>query len=376
MRVRAVTSFVLALMCACCMLASAQDAEPAGQGDADALRLRGRGMFRYEVRQRDKFDGWSDEIEVHRARFDARWRPMKDLRLLLELELTDGVAIRDIFARYDLHRAFRVKVGHFKKPFSALRMRSRWDLLIPRRGLLDKQVIGSSAFGGFGSRDAGLEMSGRIGKRKRVRFSYHVGLFDGWRLTDAFFRDPDDPDEPNTSHRDYAARLQLDLFKIASLGVCYNHKRARVALAPGSEMDRSFNAVSADVELELAGASLQIEGTYAANPNAVAGHSLLGGHAIASYRLRLADWLVVIPAFMAEIVDPDDELEGGRAWRLAGAVNLDIGAHTRVVLAAEGGFGDMVWTEQEYTTWDEPTEVESAPRPVDTRILVQLNVRL
>ena len=172
------------------------------------------------------------------------------------------------------------------------------------------------------------------------------------------------------------ARLQVGIFDKVFLGVSYNHKRARMTLAPGLEMDRTFNAVSGDISLALAGFGLQLEGIYASNPNAAAGHKLMGGHGTVSYRLKLSESMFLTPAFMAEFLDPDDELEEQHALRLAGALNLDIGKYTRVVLAVEGGSGEMQWVEPEFLTWDEPLPVLSAPRTVETRIYLQLNVRL
>lgn len=355
--------------------AAAQDAEKATPEKGE-LRLRGRGIVRYLARDWERFDGWHDEVDLNRARFDARWQPTKGLRLLLEIELTQGVEIRDAFVRYKFNRYLRIKAGNFKKPFSLLRMTPRWDLVIPRRGLINRHTIGNSLFGGFGGRNAGLMLFGRVGKRKGIRVHYWLGVFDGWLLTDAFFRDPDDPNDDNTSHRDYVARVQVGLFDKVFLGVSYNHKRANMALAPGVELDRTFNAVSADLLVSLAGFRLQAEGIYASNPNAAQDHYLTGGHGTISYRIKISDTLALTPALMAEFLDPDDQVDEKHALRLAGALNLDIGKYTRVILAAEGGDGEMVWAQPEFLTWDQPQNTMSAPRTVETRITLQLNVRL
>ena len=371
---------ILGLLYLLAFPAAAQEPAPGPEATAEAkkdeLRLRGRAIVRYLVRDWERFDGWHDEVDLNRARFDARWQATKRLRLMLEIELTQGVEIRDAFVRYQFNRYLRLKAGHFKKPFSLLRMTPRWDLLIPRRGLINRHTVGSSLFGGFGGRDSGVMLFGRAGRRKGVRVRYWAGLFDGWRLTDAFFRDPDDPNDDNTSHRDYVARLQVGLFDKVFLGISYNHKRANMALAPGVEMDRTFNAISGDVLISVAGFGLHLEGIYASNPNATQDHYLMGGHGTLSYRIKISDKLALTPAFMAEFLDPDDEVDGKNALRLAGALNLDIGKHTRVILAAEGGSGEMVWIQPEFLTWDDPLAVESAPRTVETRITLQLNVRL
>jgi hypothetical protein len=373
---RPTIALILGLLSLLAWPPAAQEAEKSSEAKKDELRLRGRGIFRYQLRDEAKYDGWTDEVRLNRARFDARWQPIKKLRLMLELELTQGVEIRDVFVRYNFHRLFRIKTGYFKKPFSLLRMTSRWDLLIPRRGLIDRHTVGRSMFGGFGARDAGVMVFGRVGKRKGVRVRYYLGVFDGWRLSDAFFRDPDNPNDDNTSHRDYVARVQVGLFDKVFLGVSYNHKRARMALAPGAELDRTFNAVSGDLLVSMAGFGLHVEGIYASNPNAAQDHYLMGGHATVSYRIKISDTLALTPAVMAEYLDPDDQVDENHALRLTGALNLDIGKYTRVILAAEGGDGEMVWIQPEYLTWDDPLAVESAPRTVDTRIYLQLNVRL
>jgi hypothetical protein len=373
---RPTIALILGLLSLLAWPAAAQEAEKSSEAKKDELRLRGRGIFRYQLRDEAKYDGWTDEVRLNRARFDARWQPIKKLRLMLELELTQGVEIRDVFVRYNFHRLFRIKTGYFKKPFSLLRMTSRWDLLIPRRGLIDRHTVGRSMFGGFGARDAGVMVFGRVGKRKAVRVRYYLGVFDGWRLSDAFFRDPDNPNDDNTSHRDYVARVQVGLFDKVFLGVSYNHKRARMALAPGAELDRTFNAVSGDLLVSMAGFGLHVEGIYASNPNAAQDHYLMGGHATVSYRIKISDTLALTPAFMAEYLDPDDQVDENHALRLAGALNLDVGKYTRVILAVDAGDGEMVWIQPEYLTWDDPLAVESAPRTVDTRIYLQLNVRL
>jgi len=372
---RPAIGIVLSLLFMPALPAAAQDTEKKTSAQ-DELRLRGRGIIRYQVRDEEKFGGWNDEIDLNRARFDARWQPTKGLRLSLEIELTQGVEIRDVFVRYKFNRYLRIKAGNFKKPFSLLRMTPRWDLVIPRRGLTNRHTIGSSLFGGLGGRDAGVMVFGRVGRRKSVRVRYWVGMFDGWQLTDEFFRDPDDPNDENTSHRDYVARVQVGLFDKVFLGVSYNHKCARMALAPGAEMDRTFNAVSGDLLVTLAGLRLHLEGIYASNPNAAPDHYLMGGHGTISYRIKISDTLALTPAFMAEFLDPDDQVDEKHALRLAGALNLDIGKYTRVILAAEGGDGEMVWEQPEFLTFNEPQNTESAPRTVETRITLQLNVRL
>jgi hypothetical protein len=340
--------------------------------DQEGLRLRGKLIGRYQIRdQEPKYGRWTDEISLHRARFDARWDVVEDLRLQLELEMTGGVKARDVYVRYKFHKAFKLWVGNFKKPFSRLRMTSRWDLLIPRRGIVDDHLVRKTMFGGFGRRDAGVMISGRVGAAIKLR--YFLGVFDGDFLNAAFHQDPDDPGEDNTNYRDYVARVQARLFPGVVVGFNYNHKRAGVLLSAGDERRLTFNLLGGDVRISAKGFRLQLEGLWGDNPNAQKGRKALGGHAILSYRIKLNQTMQLVPAFMFEYLDPDDELDGGDAMRLAGALNLLIGDHTRITLSAEGGIDEYAWEIPEYVDPETLELVQKGPIEVPTRILLQVN---
>ena len=359
-----IASLVVLLMC------------PLAQAwEQDGLKLRGKLIGRYQVRDQDrKFGRWTDEVTLHRARFDARWEVVEDLRLQLELELTGGVKARDVYARYQFHQAFKVTVGRFKKPFSRLRMTSRWDLLIPRRGILDSHVVRRSLFGGFGRRDAGIMFSGRVGEQVRLR--YFLGMFDGDLSQSAFFQDPDDPGEDNTNYRDYLARVQARVVRGVVVGFSFNHKRAGVLLSQGDEKRVTFNMLGADIRISVGGFRLQLEGTWGDNPNAAKGRKLLGGHAIASYRLKLNETMTLAPAFMFEYMDPDDGLEDNHAIRLAGAINLFVGKHTRLVLSVEGGPDEYSWEVPEYVDQETMELIQKGPIDVPTRIILQVYIAI
>jgi len=343
--------------------------------EKDGLRLRGRMIARYQLKDEDRSVGrWTDTLSLNRARIDARWQASEKIRLTLEFDMTQDFEMRDVFVRYTFLPEFKLTVGHFKKPFSRLRLTSRWQLPVPRRGLLDDEVIGDGPFGGYGNRDAGLMLSGRIGDKVRLR--YFLGVFDGMRLVESFFRDPATPDEPNASHRDYVGRLQVRLLKGLVLAVNANHKQARIALTPGQELNRSFNLFGGDIRYRYQDFCIQLEGAWGDNPHAMRGHKLLGGHAIVSYRWKINDTYSLTPAMMTEFLDPDDEVADGWAIRLAGALNLDIGAHTRVVLSAESGLEEYSWAVPDYISPEELILETVKPREVPTRIFLQLNLSL
>jgi hypothetical protein len=318
---------------------------------------------------------WTDTVELRRARFDARWQPNEGLSLVLETELARGPEIKDAFVRYRVHRALRISAGQLKKPFSRLRLTRRWDLIFPRRGLVDRHIVGRGPFGGFGARDPGVLLSGRMGEAG-VKLRYFIGVFDGFDVNEAFFKEPNAaPGEPNTSHRDYVGRLQLRIVKGLVVAASLSHKRAGLLLAAGTEQTRTFNLLEADLRWSLGGLRVALEGVWGDSPRAVKGHKLLGGHATLSYVWQAGSDIAVTPAVMLEALDPDDRVAGGAASRIAGAVNFDLGTYVRLVLAAEGGLDAYRWEEPEYLT-EEKLQPELESRTVPARLTLQLAVRI
>lgn len=134
---------------------------------SETLRIRGRLHSGWELSGKENPGTWSDSFYLHRARIDGRWKPNDWSKLNLEFEFSNNnFRIRDAYAEFspfkqsDLDLDFTV--GHFKKPFSRLRMMSPWDLDIPERGLMNAFVANGTRFGGFGARDIGLMVSGNV----------------------------------------------------------------------------------------------------------------------------------------------------------------------------------------------------------------------
>ena len=164
-------------------------------------------------------------------------------------------------------------------------------------------------------------MSGTVWKGLKVR--YFLGVFQG----------PGFVDGSPERHQDYVARLQARFFKGFVLGVNASHKLFEQEV---TGITRTVNLFGADVRWRFRGLTVQLEGAFGDNPEALVGHELLGGHAILGYRIRLDDDLRLTPAVMAEVVDPDLEVSWGLAVRLAGAVSLDYREVLRVIVYAEG----------------------------------------
>ncbi|RKY17221.1 MAG: hypothetical protein DRP90_06935, partial [Planctomycetota bacterium] len=295
------------------------------------LRLRGRLQTRFEV-EREREGSWSSGFRLRRARFDARFMPSEQARLVLELDGAEvlelggpeaaGVELKDAYGRYEVRDAFRVQVGRFKKPFSRLKMSSSWELPVPVRGLLNRHAVGGTSHGGFGGRDIGLMIFGRMKGLARLR--YYVGAFGG----DGLF------EGRRESHKDFVARLQVRPFKGLRVAVDATHKLYHDL----EGRTRTANLFGADARLRFRGFTLLLEGAYGDNVDAGPGRVLWGVHAIASYRFGPWDGWALTPAAMVESFDPDAGIAGGRALRFCGAVNLDVGEIFRLILFAESSF--------------------------------------
>ena len=84
--------------------------------ETEGLRLRGRLQGRWQVENESAdSDNWSEAFILRRARVDGRWEPENWLRLVAELDLSDGVRPKDVYGRLQPHELLRITAGQFKK---------------------------------------------------------------------------------------------------------------------------------------------------------------------------------------------------------------------------------------------------------------------
>ncbi|HOX44258.1 MAG TPA: hypothetical protein PK668_11705 [Myxococcota bacterium] len=311
-------------------------AAPALAWEWNDLRLRGRLQGRYEAFDRRVeeelgrayvLEGWGHHLDLRRARLDARWTPFAWLRLELETELAGGdLELRDVFAELTPHEAARLTVGNFKKPFSRLGMDAAFELPVPERGLLHEYAVGGSAYGGFGGRDLGVMLSGKVALPAKLKLRYYLGV---WNSAGELLDD-------GPPQHDYVARLQLKVWKglVIGLGAC--HKVFELGELDG--LQRTTNAFGGDIRFRRGDLWLQLEVSYGDRVDSGPGHRFLGGHLLGSYRVELGgDWALE-PAAMLEVVDLDDQVEDDPRVRLSGQLNLHFTRHVRLGLYADGAF--------------------------------------
>jgi hypothetical protein len=326
--------------------------------ETEGLRVRGRIQTRWELldqasRYQDR-TGWTSFLNLERIRLDLRWDPSQLLRLVFEADFADGFdaageddvgyvikdMLKDVYLRLRVSRKFMLQAGHFKKPFSRLRLLSPWKLPFPERGMLDRLVINRTRLGevageddqagGFGGRDLGVMVSGRF--RKMAALSYALGAFFPPGYLDARLK----------AHRDIVGRLAVEPFEGLSLAVDAAVKN----FVQGDDSLWTY-LVGADAELRLAGLILMLEAAYGDNPvllkdasaYRLGGGKTLGVFATVSYEFDLGGDLRLTPAVQLEFLDPSD-LVAGNGYRLAGAVYFRFAPGVRAGLFGETVFGD------------------------------------
>lgn len=281
------------------------------------LRIRGKLQTRWQLNGSDS-NGWSENLSVRRARIDGKWTPYDWVKLMLELEFTDGVEAKDLYAEFDVMKDLSITVGSFKKPFSRVRLMSPWELLIPERGLFDAQVTQRTRYGGFGARDVGLMLSGEtLGPKlldDPLKLKYDLGGFSS----------PPSADNP---YRDLVGRAQLRVFK--GLVVAFN---SSYKIYQENSLQTAI-IMGGDLKWEWDPFKLQVEGAWGDNVNT--GGQLWGSHATLSYEIPLPQKLLLTPALMLEAFNEDASQATTLDWRLAAALNLDLNKQVRFVLSLD-----------------------------------------
>lgn len=157
------------------------------------IRLSGYGMLQYQTTYEDKYEEEDDEYSTFNLRF---------LRLMLDGKIGDfdwrtqiqGTNVRgageptvqllDLYAEWTRHKAFRVRVGQFQRPFSfesTIHPISQGffdlaDVVKQLTGFGDRAGEKSSA-----GRDIGVQVQGDIlpNSEGRALLHYQVGVFNG-----------------------------------------------------------------------------------------------------------------------------------------------------------------------------------------------------
>jgi len=275
------------------------------------------------------------EIELRQARvgFDLRYRKL--LRIRIKADFADFFGspesdnvLRDAWAELRLHKAFRIKVGNFKRPYSRLELRGFSSVPIIGRGLYNDRAIEDL---GWGDRAVGLAIRGKIEPERpgidelrwQVSVSNHVvsGAPHG---IDVHARVRYDPLEWLSIAAGGAFKHVEDL--LADEAVC----RATWSRPEGCR--RNVFGASADLTVRYEGLYASVEGN-AAQDWQFADQSpwMFGVLGYLSYDFELGSKTRLQPVAFFEFFDANATFAESEAVRAAVALNVLWTKHLRVM---------------------------------------------
>jgi hypothetical protein len=310
--------------------------EPAAEEPAIVLRPKARVMTGFEVEREhpSAAQGVDDATDYGMFLDQARVGlevEIDKLELDVSADFADAIRPATNAAAYDrppyirnahlslrLHKAFRVRAGRFKRPFSGLELTSSGDLPIRGRGLANGLIVEDAQ---WGDRALGLMLYGRLPGKLR----WHVaGMSPAWTY--------DGDLEPQGI--DALARLEWEASDGIELGLSGGHK---LEVRAGEQYDT--NAINVDARMQLGKLELMIDAMLAqlghlASPTTDA-PTAYGLVVYGAYRVPVKGDLALEPVLSFEYADADSEFSGTEAVRVVAGLNLLLTDHLRVMPQVE-----------------------------------------
>jgi Phosphate-selective porin O and P len=253
---------------------------------------------------------------IRQVRLSARGQLGEQFRASVSFELADALSpelgtdydsppyLRTATLEYRPSRAFRLRVGRFKRPFSQLELTSASDLPILRRGLFNGLALEDNE---WGDRAVGAMASGRISAPK-LRWYFSLTNPE-WSANDNLRREG----------VDVTGRVEWRLVDGLVLGANAAYKN----IENGDE-HVSAVAFGGDLGLELGDAHILLESNSA--PSMITDPTTppraLGVLLMADYELPLNTVWSLQPTVFAEYADADADVYENESLRLVFALNL------------------------------------------------------
>lgn len=300
--------------------------------DAPALTWQARVMTGFELqRERPSSEQTGERVTDYgffldqaRLGLEGEWR---ELSIDVSADLGDAIRpktssaalskppyLRNAYLNYRAHKAFRIRAGRFKRPFSGLETTNSGDLPFRGRGLANDLIVQD---GQWGDRALGLMLWGRL--PGKVRW-YVSGTNPGWA--------PDGDLENNGI--DAIARVEWKPIKAIELGLSLGHK-----LEVRANGEYNGNGASLDAALELSGLRIALDAVLAQltteasdDVDAPLAYGLVG---YASYSIPIGGDLALEPVLLGEYADADSEYSHTEAARVIAGFNLRVAEHLRVM---------------------------------------------
>ncbi|HWO11511.1 MAG TPA: porin [Polyangiaceae bacterium] len=253
---------------------------------------------------------------VRQIRLNARGDLGDQFRATVSFDLSDALApelgtdynsppyLRTAMLEYRPSRAFRLRVGRFKRPFSQLELTSASDLPILRRGLFNGLALEDNE---WGDRAVGAMVSGRISAPK-LRWSLSLTNPD-WIANDNLRR----------KGVDVTGRLEWRLVDGVALAANVGYKNIEDA----DEQVSAF-AYGGDLAVTLGDAHFLLESNSA--PSVITQPAtrprVFGVLLMADYELPLNAVWSLQPTVFGEYADADASVYENESLRLVFALNL------------------------------------------------------
>jgi hypothetical protein len=304
--------------------------------DVPLLKWEARVMTGFELeRERPSEEQGGDAqtdygffLNQARLKLKGEW---KDLSFDISADLGDAIRprtssaafnkppyLRNAYVNYRVHKAFRVRAGRFKRPFSALEQTSTGELPFRGRGLSNDLIIED---GQWGDRALGLMLYGRLPGKLRW---YLSATNPSWA--------PDGDLESNGV--DAIARLEWEVAGIVELGASFGHK-----LEVRAEREYNGNALSFDAALNVAGLRVALDAVLGElttqETMAVEAPTAYGLVGYAMYQIPIGGDFALEPVLLGEYADADSEFSRTEAVRAVIGCNLRVADHLRVMPQVE-----------------------------------------
>ena len=313
------------------------DKEKGANGDGESKlpwetkpKIRIGGLLHSQFAINDAADSADYDFRLTNARINLEWEQGSLLDAVAEVELSrDGdreatawAPMRDAFVRVSPHRALRMRMGQFKRPFGKLSLTSLRELKLIRRGVSDVWINEELD---YGERDVGFQVEGKIGRGYEL--NYALGVFNGRGRN----RREDDPN----GVKDLVGRLEGRLGEHLSIGVNGANKRFDTSIRPG--YPNSAWMSGADVLVEYAGLYGLVEAQYGTNYVSVDRYHTGSLLALVAYRIPVTQtWQIAVePLIKGEVLKIETEVQNRQILNGTAGVNLYVGKVFRLLVQGE-----------------------------------------
>lgn len=338
----------LAILGSAVLLMPASAAAQLRVPDDVTLRLSGRLHAQFNTTSVDAEP--ASEFLVRRARLTLEIGVGKYLSGKIEPDFGEGeLDLKDAWARLELHPAFNIQAGQFKRPFDLFELTSSTRILVVERAGGIRGVGACAGPGGvcsfsrltegleFSDRDIGVLIDGRQGS-----VSWTAAITNGTGSNTA--------DE--NGNKSYSGRVAIAVrphLTVAVNGALHDY------VHPTSGVDRYAHAVGADVEYGSFAGGPHVQAGFVTGENwrnptgPQDGSTFLAAQAIATYRANLSEGPVtgIEPLVRVSYGDPDTDTDADHGWLLTPGLNIHFLTRNRLALNIDywsPDTGDAEWS--------------------------------